>query len=85
MESRESSLVMPFHLLLEESGLAPDNPCRFNWSMQHPSYHFDLTMLFKGPNPWGCSSLLPKQDAFSLHLSLRTILALGIPELGISS
>jgi len=40
-----------------------------------PLLSFDLTILFKGPNPWGCSSLLPKQDAFSLHLTLRTILS----------
>jgi hypothetical protein len=39
-----------------------------------PLLSSDLTVLFTGPSPGGCSSLLPEQDAFSLHLSLRTIL-----------
>jgi hypothetical protein len=51
------------------------NGCRFRRSMQHPSGHYDLAISFKRTDPLGCSSLLPKQDAFSLLLCSRIILS----------
>ena len=50
-----------------------------------PLWSFDLTIRFKGTNPLECSSLLPKQDAFSLDLFLGTFLAPAIAGLVTSS
>ena len=49
---------------------------RLNRSMQHPSGHLIWQYVQDGPILWGCSSLLPKQDAFSLLLCLRMFLSL---------
>ena len=43
--------------------------------MQHPSGHLIWQYVSSGPILWGCSSLLPKQDAFSLLLCSRMILS----------
>ena len=40
-----------------------------------PLWSFDLAIRFKRTDPLGCSSLLPKQDAFSLLLCSRMILS----------
>ena len=46
-----------------------------------PRWSFDLAIRFKWTELWGCSSLLPKQDAFSLLLARGWFLAFGIPRL----
>ena len=40
-----------------------------------PLWSFDLAIRFKRTDPWGCSPLLPKQDAFSVLLCSRMILS----------
>ena len=51
-------------------------PCRFRRSMQHPSGYLIWQYVSSGLILWGRSSLLPKQDAFSLLLCSRMILSL---------